>query len=229
MTVSESPRQERRLQSDPQPVLDGPPDDPPEDVPPRLVRRRDALRNHERHPARVVGEHAVGLGRVRRVAVRDARLLLDPRHDRLVAVRVVDRRHLLDDLRDALQTETRVDVLLGERRQRAVRVELVLHEDEVPELEEALAPRAGGRAVRLAAARLLAPVVVDLRVGAARARAADRPEVLDGRQRRDPFGRHPDLLPQPDRLFVGAEAELGIAGVDASARCDPSRASAGPG
>ena len=74
--------------------------------------------------------------------------------------------------------------------------ELVRHEDEVPELEEALAARAAGQAVGLAAADLRAPVVVDLRVGPARPRAADRPEVLGRRQRDDPLGRHPDRLPE---------------------------------
>ena len=59
----------------------------------------------------------------------------------------------------------------GSCGERPVGVLLVLHEDEVPELEEALAARAARLAVRLAAAGLRAPVVVDLGVGAARARA----------------------------------------------------------
>ena len=72
-----------------------------------------------------------------------------------------------------------------------------------------------GLAVRLAAAGRLAPVVVDLRVGPARARAADRPEVLRRRQRHDPLRRHADLLPEVDRDLVGAELQLRVAGVDA--------------
>src|SRR5439155_11874971 len=87
-------------------------------------------------------------------------------------------------------------------------------EDEVPDLEEPLA-RAAGRALRPAAAVLGAAVVVDLGVGPARARAADRPEVLRGRQPDDPLRRHPDPLPEVDRDLVLAEAELGIAGEDA--------------
>ena len=89
-----------------------------------------------------------------------------------------------------------VDVLLRQRRQRAVGVQLELHEDEVPELEEAVAARARGRAVRVAAAVLLAPVVVDLRVRPARPRAADRPEVLAARERDDALARHADLAPR---------------------------------
>ncbi len=159
------------------------------------------------------------LGRIRRVAVRDAGLLGDPRHDPLVAVRVVDARHALDDPRRALEPEARVDVLLRQRGQRPVRMELVLHEDEVPELEEPLAPRAAGEAVGLPAACLRAEVVVDLRVGTARPGPTDRPEVLRARQRNDPLGRQPDLLPEPDRHLVRAELQLRVAGVDA--RPDP--------
>ena len=70
-----------------------------------------------------------------------------------------------------------------------------------------------GRAVRLAAAVLRAPVPVDLGVGAARPGAADRPEVLGGRERDDPLGRHADLLPELDRDLVGPELQLRVAGV----------------
>src|SRR5438876_7680609 len=92
-------------------------------------------------------------------------------------------------------------------------MELVRNEDEVPQLEEALAARAAGLAVVVAAAGLLAPVPVHLGVLAARAWAADRPEVLGGGQWDDPLRRHPDLLPEADCLLVGAELQAGIAGV----------------
>ena len=101
----------------------------------------------------------------------------------------------------------------GQRRQRAVGVLLVRHEDEVPELEEPVAARARRCAVGLAAAVLRAPVAVDLGVRAARPRAAHRPEVLDRRQGDDPLGRHADLLPELDRDLVGAELELRVARV----------------
>src|SRR6266545_5097888 len=94
-------------------------------------------------------------------------------------------------------------------------MELVLHEDEVPELEEALAARAARKAVGLAAAGLLAPVEVDLGVRPARPRAADRPEVLRRRQRHDPLAWHADLDPVPDRDLVRAKLQLRVAGVDA--------------
>ena len=105
--------------------------------------------------------------------------------------------------------------LVGSSAELAVGVELVRHEDEVPELEEALAARAPGQAVVVAAAGLLAPVPVHLGVRPARPGAADRPEVLGRRQRHDPLRRHSDPLPVPDRLFVGTEPQTRIAGVDA--------------
>ncbi len=139
--------QERRLHPDAQAVLRRAADDAAQDVAAPLVRRRDALGGDERHAAAVVGEHAVRLRRVVRGAVRDAGLLRDPVHDQLVAVGVVDGRHLLHDARDALEPPAGVDVLARQVGERAVGVQLVRHEDEVPELEEALAARAAGQAV----------------------------------------------------------------------------------
>jgi hypothetical protein len=207
--------QERPSHSDSQAVLDRAADDAAEHVAAALVRRDHALSGDERHAARVVGEHAVRLRRVGRVAVRGPGLLCDPSHDQLEPVGVEDRRDVLQDARRALEPEARVDVPLRQRRQRAVAVQLVRHEDEVPELQEALAARAAREAVGLAAARLRAPVVVDLRVGAARARAPNGPEVLRRRQRHDALRRHADPFPQADRLLVRAELQLRIARMDA--------------
>ena len=150
----------------------------------------------------------------RRVAVGDARLCRDPVHDLAIAVGVVDGHHVLQNRRAALEAEAGVDVLLRERRERAVGVQLVRHEDEVPELEEASAARARRRAVRLAAAVLLAPVPEDLRVRAAWSGPAHGPEVLGGRERDDPLRRHPDLLPELDRDLVGPELQLRVSSVD---------------
>src|SRR6266536_6488616 len=46
-------------------------------------------------------------------------------------------------------------------------------------------------------------------------RPAHRPEVLRRRQWHDSLGRDAHLLPEVDRLLVGAELQLGIARVDA--------------
>ena len=159
-------------------LVDGAADDPSQHVATPLVRGRDAVGDEEGHPAAVVGEDPVRLRGGLGVAEGDAALLRDPVHDRLVAVRLVDGADVLHDRREPLEAEARVDVLLRERCQRPVRVLLELHEHEVPELEEAIAARACGGAGRVAAAVLGSPVPVDLGVGAARAGAADGPEVL---------------------------------------------------
>src|SRR5207244_1244082 len=86
--------------------------------------------------------------------------------------------------------------------------------DEVPELEEAFAARAARGTVRLAAAVLLTPVVVELRIGPAGARATDVPEVFGGGKADDSLGRHPDLLPGCDCNLVLPELQLRIACVD---------------
>ena len=150
------------------------------------------------------------LRRLVALAVRDSRSARDPAHDLLVAVGVVDGVDLLQDPRAALEPEAGVDVLLRQRRQRAVRVQLELHEDEVPELEEALA-LAAGSALGPPAADILAPVVEHLRVGPARPWPADRPEVVGPRQPRDALGRHALPLPVLDRDLVLAEPELRVA------------------
>jgi hypothetical protein len=78
----------------------------------------------------------------------------------------------------------------------------ILHEDEVPDLDEAVAVLvrrcpAGRRDV-------VAMVVEDLRAGPARAVVAHRPEIVLGRDADDAaFGQAGDLLPQVERLVVG--------------------------
>ena len=96
----------------------------------------------------------------------------DPVHDRLVAVGVVDRVDLLQDPRRALEAHARVDVLLRQRRQRPVGVQLELHEDEVPELEEAVA---------LAARRAVGPAAADA-PRPSRSRSPSRARTARGRR-----------------------------------------------
>jgi hypothetical protein len=78
---------------------------------------------------------------------------------------------------------------------------LVLHEDEVPELEEpvAILVRTAGRT----AGDRLALVDEDLRARPARAGVAHLPEVVAGRDADDPLIRQPgDLLPQIEGVIV---------------------------
>src|SRR5256885_13001287 len=104
-----------------------------------------------------------------------------------------------------------MDVLLRERRERAVRAELVLQEQEVPELEHALRVVAG---TVLVGAEVRTAVVVELRERPARAGGARLPEVVRAAEVDDPLLRDADRAPALDRLLVGAESELLVATED---------------
>ena len=153
------------------------------------------------------------LGRHVGLAVARPGLGGDPVHDVLEAVGLVDGMDALEDGRAALDAQARVDVLAGQRRERSVVGEVELHEDEVPELQEAVA-LAARRAVGPVAAVLRAPVEVELRAGPARAGRTGLPEVLRAREPRDPLGRDADPLPGRHCDLVLTQAELGIAGED---------------
>ena len=79
-------------------------------------------------------------------------------HHRIHVEETVD---LLADHRQALQAHAGVDVLLAQGRIVVVAVVVELGEDQVPDLDVAVAVAAHG-AIRLSAAVFLAPVIVDL-------------------------------------------------------------------
>jgi hypothetical protein len=160
----------------------------------------------------MLDDDAVGLRRV--VGGRVGRIGSpgDPVDERLERVDLGERVDLLEDHRRALEAHPGVDVLLRKRRQRPVLGEVELHEDEVPELEVALAVAAGA-ARRPAAAVLLAAVVVELRARPAGARFGRLPEILRARQAEDPLARQVPL-PRLRRHLVLAQAQLRVAGED---------------
>ena len=103
----------------------------------------------------------------------------------------------LQDGGDALQPHAGVDRGLAAGRGGSSFVHLLeLHEDEIPDFEEAVAifvraSRAGRRQT------LVALVVEDFRAGAAGAGIAHRPEIVAGRDADDAVvGKAGDLLPQ---------------------------------
>jgi hypothetical protein len=91
-------------------------------------------------------------------------------------------------------------------------VELVLHEHEVPVLEEALG--VVSRAVVLGP-ELRAAVEVELGAGAAGAGRPRLPEVVGAAEPDDPLVGHADRAPALDRLLIGAEPQLLVAAEDA--------------
>ena len=82
----------------------------------------------------------------------------------------------IDDGRDALQAHSRIDAFTSEVGALAGLIAIPLHEDEVPDLEEAVAILAIRPAVGSTAAVLCTPVVVNFRIGPAGSGRAAVPE-----------------------------------------------------
>ena len=202
-------RQEAGLDADPAALDDRAPHQAAQHVAAVLVGRDDAVGDQERHPARVVGEHAqrtIDLGAGPGALAAQLLPEADQRHE---LVGVEDARDALQDRGEAVEAEPGVDVLRRQRRQHVDRVLLELHEDEVPVLQEALvlAARAGRRPCRSPGR------------GPGRARCTGRRD-RSGRPARssptrgqldDPLARDADRQPRLDRLLVGADAELRVA------------------
>ena len=138
--------------------------DPAQHVAAVLVGGHDAVGDEEGHAARVVGQDP------QRALVGLAGGEVAPeRHEGQELVGLEDRVDALLDHGHAVEAQARVDVLGRQRGQRADRILVVLHEDEVPVLQEALVVAARevvGRAPRQAA------VEVQLAARPARARSA---------------------------------------------------------
>ena len=159
---------------------DGAAQDPAQHVAGLLVARRHAVADEHQRGADVVGDDAQpdvvrGVG-----AVADAGQLGRAVQDLPAGVDLVEVVDALQQRRDALQAHAGVDVLLRQRPGDvevdlgAHLAELVLHEDEVPELHVPLAVDGGA-----ALGAVLRPAVVeDLRAGAAGTGHAHVPVVV---------------------------------------------------
>jgi hypothetical protein len=109
----------------------------------------------------------------------------------------------LEQRQDPFEAGAGVDVLLGQVGERPVLRPVVLHEDEVPELDVALLAAAGRPALFT---EYRAPVVVQLGARPARPGGAHGPEVVGLAAPLDPLPGHADLVgPDLDRLVVGFE------------------------
>ena len=201
-------RQELALDADPVALDDRTAHEPAQDVAAVLVGRHDAVGDQEAHPARVVGEDPHRPVGREVAAVGAAAELLAEVHERADLVRLEHGDGVLHDRREPVEPEPRVDVLRRQRRERALGVLVVLHEHEVPVLEEALV-LAAREVVGLA--EVQPAVEVELRARPARAGRPGLPEVLRARQRDDPLARHADRQPRLDRLLVEPDAERVVA------------------
>ena len=175
-------------------------DDPAQHVAPALVGGQDPVRHQHRHGPAVVGHDAQpDVGRlVAAVRLPGDRLgHLEHRH---VQVGVVERVDPLDDRQDPLEAGAGVDARAGQRLGAAVGAPVVLHEDQVPDLDEPLGAAEGRPAVG-AVGRAL--VDEDLAARPAGAGVAHLPEVVVA-QALDPLG--PDahgVAPDGLGLVVG--------------------------
>ena len=194
---------------------------PAQHVAARLVARGHAVADQHHAAARVVGDdpeaHVVdGVG-----AVAAAGHLLRLGDHRADQVGLVDVLHVLEQERDPLYPQPGVDVLGGQLTDRRVVLlrgqlaALVLHEDEVPDLEVAVL--VDDRAAVLA--ELRAAVVVDLRAGATGTGHAHVPVVVLAAAALDALvGQARDLAPQLDGLVVGlVDRDPDAVGVEAVA------------
>ena len=192
------------------PVSDRATEDAAEDVAAALVGEGGAVTDAEHDCPHMVGDDAV-LGEVG--AVEELRRLdalarqqevgaLEDACEEAGVEDVVDARH---DGRRPVEAHARVDRLHRQRGERAGVVTVELHEDMVPDFEEALAIEArgpGGEAI------LGVVVVVDFGAGAAGAGGTHRPEVLfvaglHVAEADDVVGREAELLlPDVPRLVV---------------------------
>src|SRR2546427_900582 len=182
-------------------------EDAPQHVTATLVGRIDAVGQKEGDGARVVRQHAVGRARGTAV-VRPADDLDRLRDDGLKEVGVEIRGDILHDRRDPLQAGTGVYGRSREHGAPTVRLLIVLHEDEVPDLQELSrftdAQELFDAQVPAPCSPLRAPDVdEDLRTGTARSRIAHLPEVVLVAQAKDAAVRDPrDLAPELARFMV---------------------------
>src|SRR5260370_21420250 len=107
-----------------------------------------------------------------------------------------------DDRGDSLEAQAGVDAFLRQRHSNAGLVPIPRDEDQVPDLEKAVAVLAVRPTVRTAAAVLLAPVVMDFGVRPAWPCGTGRPEVVLVAKSPDPLRRNAGLLPDLEALVI---------------------------
>src|SRR5437016_1350366 len=88
-------------------------------------------------------------------------------------ISIEDRFLALHNHRETLQAHTRVDIFLGQRYTGTIEVLVILHENEVPDLQEAFAITARF-AISPATTVLYTTIIINLRVRSAGSRGSGR-------------------------------------------------------
>ena len=206
----QEPAEERGLETEAHAVTHRPPEQAAQHVATPVVGGNDAIGEQESGGAEVVGDHPQG-GVVLGVApVGFAGEGRRAGENRLEEIGVVVRVDAGDHRRHPFQPGAGVDRRFRQRRQHAARGALVLHEDEVPDLE--IAPAVG--TLVPTHLRQIGPAIdVDLAARTAGTGLPHCPEVVLLAAAHDPTGREPRDL-QPERrslvvLLVDRSEEMG--------------------
>ena len=165
-----------------------------------LVGREHAVVDHHHRRTRMFGQHAKTEARTMLVITDaifragEAATYIDERREQVGFPHRVDSLHQRED---ALEPRPRVDGRSGQPRSRAILGLVVLHEDEVPELEESIACRIVQRTT--VGPERTAAIDMDFRTWSARSHITHLPEVVLVAEALDALHRNandvvPDLL-----------------------------------
>ncbi len=186
---------ERLLGAEQMGVAHAPTHDAAQDVAAPFVGRQHAVGDQKGGSPQMVRDDAVRGGQF--LAGEIANGACQRRHD----VDLVDAVHALHDGGEALQPHAGVDGRARQVDALAVGQLLILHENEIPDLDETVA--VGVRAAGRAAGNMRAVIVEDFRARAAGADIARRPEIVGGGDADDFIvGQARDFFPQGSRLVV---------------------------
>ena len=177
----------------------GPAHDPTQNIATPFVGRHHTIGNQKRRRAQVIRHDAmmyvavavrIGRGRVRRG--------LDQGAHRVGVIIVV---LALQQRANPLKPHTGVDRLHVERPHRTILELLVLHENDIPDLNEPVAVLL--RRARRTTPDMVAVIIEDFGARPARPRGTHLPEIVRRRDANDPIFRHADLFPDFKGFIVG--------------------------
>ena len=166
-----------------------------------LIRRQDTIGDHECDRATMISDDTQRQVGSIVCLVRFVRKVLAHCDQIAQNVRVVVVIHALHNGSDALKTHSSIDVLLGQRHERAIFLCIILCEDAIPILEEAIAI-ATRSAIRAPATYFRTLVEVQLGARTTRTGRASSPEIIVFTELRDVARIDAEVLPNLDRLIV---------------------------